>query len=203
MGTLHRIECASDIMRLEDTIRRLLECEAGQCAFLQSAPYKQLHIALLLRLSGVVSHDAPQCLPMGGGFWLKLAASGLEVEVCTRHSDNHGVLRVKRKEQRYEAQLIESLTKRKQPEVKGPLLEEPVALRSASLCGSALQAMTLTEQEEDVLALRRARKQQQRAIRRRELKRLAMQQPCSDEVLGPPLKKAKVLCEVEAPKKAM
>lgn len=54
------IQKQSDIVNLENAIRAVLHCDSPQCAFLQSAPYKQLRNSWLLRVNQMVTHDGPQ-----------------------------------------------------------------------------------------------------------------------------------------------
>ncbi len=52
------IDNQGDIIILENKIRHLLHCESTtECGFLQSAPYKQMIMSILLRLNHVLSFD--------------------------------------------------------------------------------------------------------------------------------------------------
>ena len=52
------IENETDILRLEDMIRRALQCQGTVCAFLESLPYRIIRRSLLQRLNNIISHDA-------------------------------------------------------------------------------------------------------------------------------------------------
>jgi len=81
------INTYEDILRLEARIRELLRCEGKQCAFLQSLPYKSLHMSLLLRLNRVISHDAERQIPMGNGLVLSLNSGASAVEIQQQAED--------------------------------------------------------------------------------------------------------------------
>ena len=58
--TLFKIDIDNqiDIITLENKIRHYLHCESATvCGFLQSAPYKQMVMSILLRLNHVLSFD--------------------------------------------------------------------------------------------------------------------------------------------------
>lgn len=78
------IRTHSDILELECHIRRVLLCEGAQCSFLQSVPYKNLLLSILLRMNNVVTHDEEQRVSMGPhGYALHLDATGCSVEIVT------------------------------------------------------------------------------------------------------------------------
>jgi hypothetical protein len=52
------IATEDDVFRLEETIRRALQCDGLVCTFLESLPYRTIRRSLLRRLRGVTTHDA-------------------------------------------------------------------------------------------------------------------------------------------------
>lgn len=60
------IEQREDILILEQKIREYLHCESlSECRFIQSAPYKQMIMSLLLRLNKVISFEEETRLYFG------------------------------------------------------------------------------------------------------------------------------------------
>ena len=55
------IQSEDDVLRLESTIRTILQCEGTVCAFLESLPYRLIRRSLLQRLHKVIGHDADMC----------------------------------------------------------------------------------------------------------------------------------------------
>ena len=80
-----------DISRMEASIKNLLNCDGQQCAFLQSAPYKKMQIALLLKLNHIISQDAGMILPMGNGLVLYMHPCATKIEIYLKQS-NHSSL---------------------------------------------------------------------------------------------------------------
>ena len=44
------VECEDDVLRLERVLMKCMGCQGSACAFLESVPYRQVRMELLLRL---------------------------------------------------------------------------------------------------------------------------------------------------------
>jgi len=76
-----------DIRRVENHIREVMQCQGQHCSFLQSMPYKNIQITLLLKLNRVISHDVAQHVHMGNGRFLHMHPCASVIEIVTMNED--------------------------------------------------------------------------------------------------------------------
>lgn len=110
-----------DIIRLESKIRQLLQCEsAGGCNILQTAPYKRLITALLLRMNNIISFEERITIYLGfNDMSLVMQNDAKTVEIRSRMPSHPSEIEMKRprieetEKQQVEAMPVEGKRRRK------------------------------------------------------------------------------------------
>lgn len=92
------MEKPEDILTLENKIRQLLQCESvGGCNILQSAPYKRLINAVLLRMNNIISFEEQITIHLGfSGMSLVMLNDAKTVEIRNRLDTNEMEACIKR-----------------------------------------------------------------------------------------------------------
>ena len=92
------MEKPEDILTLESKIRHLLQCESvGGCNILQTAPYKRLINAVLLRMNNIISFEEQITIHLGfAGMSLIMRNDAKTVEIRNRFDTNEMEACIKR-----------------------------------------------------------------------------------------------------------
>jgi hypothetical protein len=93
-----------DVLIIENKIRELLQCESCSCcSFLQSTPYKQIVMMLLLHLNGIISFEEEKRLTFGSNSMILVMNSDIKtVEILKK--DSHVELDEGRRKRKYHRQ---------------------------------------------------------------------------------------------------
>jgi hypothetical protein len=72
------VECEDDVLRLERVLMKCMGCQGSACAFLESVPYRQVRMELLVRLRTGSSAARPR---------VKVPTEGYLIFVCVLPDD--------------------------------------------------------------------------------------------------------------------